>query len=48
MPLKNGIEVMQEAKKAGLDPVIVILSGYDEFKYAGSCQNGKYCFTLYA
>lgn len=34
MPLKNGIEVMQEAKKAGLDPVIVILSGYDEFKYA--------------
>lgn len=25
---------MQEAKKAGLDPVIVILSGYDEFKYA--------------
>ena len=37
MPLKNGIEVMQEAKKAGLDPVIVILSGYDEFKYAGSC-----------
>lgn len=34
MPLKNGIEVMQAAKDAGLDPVIVILSGYDEFKYA--------------
>lgn len=34
MPLKNGIEVMQEARKAGLEPVIVILSGYDEFKYA--------------
>lgn len=34
MPLKNGIEVMQAAKNAGLNPVIVILSGYDEFKYA--------------
>lgn len=34
MPLKNGIEVMQAAKNAGLDPVIVILSGHDEFKYA--------------
>lgn len=34
MPLKNGIEVMKEAIKAGLNPVIIILSGYDEFKYA--------------
>lgn len=34
MPLKDGIEVMQAAKNAGLDPVIIILSGYDEFKYA--------------
>lgn len=34
MPLKNGIEVMKEAEKAGLHPVIVILSGYGEFKYA--------------
>ena len=34
MPLKNGIEVMQEATRAGLEPVVVILSGYDEFKYA--------------
>lgn len=34
MPLKNGIEVMKEADKAGLHPVTVILSGYDEFKYA--------------
>lgn len=34
MPLKNGIEVMQAVKNAGLDPVIIILSGYDEFKYA--------------
>lgn len=34
MPLKNGIDVMKEAEKAGLKPVIVILSGYDEFKYA--------------
>lgn len=34
MPLKNGIDVMKEAERAGLKPVIVILSGYDEFKYA--------------
>lgn len=34
MPLKNGIEVMKEARKAGLNPLTVILSGYDEFTYA--------------
>lgn len=34
MPLKNGIDVMREADKAGLHPITVILSGYDEFKYA--------------
>lgn len=34
MPLKNGIDVMREADKAGLHPVTIILSGYDEFKYA--------------
>lgn len=34
MPLKNGIDVMQAAKNAGLNPVTIILSGYDEFKYA--------------
>ena len=34
MPLKNGIDVMAAAKKAGLEPVIIVLSGYDEFKYA--------------
>lgn len=35
MPLKNGIEVMQEAKRAGILPETIILSGYDEFSY---CQ----------
>lgn len=35
MPLKDGIEVMQEAKRAGILPYTLILSGYDEFKY---CQ----------
>lgn len=35
MPLKSGIEVMQEAKRAGILPYTLILSGYDEFKY---CQ----------
>jgi len=34
MPLKNGIDVMREADKAALHPITIILSGYDEFKYA--------------
>jgi len=34
MPLKSGIDVMREADKAGLHPVTIILSGYDEFRYA--------------
>lgn len=34
MPVKNGLEVMKEAKSAGIHPVTVILSGYDEFRFA--------------
>ncbi len=34
MPIKNGIDVMQEAQRAGIMPITIILSGYDEFKYA--------------
>ena len=34
MPIKNGIEVMQEASRADVMPATMILSGYDEFKYA--------------
>ena len=34
MPLKTGLDVMKEAKKAGIHPITIILSGYDEFKYA--------------
>lgn len=34
MPLKSGIEVMQEINKMGLHLIIVILSGHDDFKYA--------------
>jgi len=34
IPLKNGLEVMREAKKSGVLPKTIILSGYDEFSYA--------------
>lgn len=40
MPLKNGIDVLMEAKKAQIDPITVILSGYDEFKYAQQAVRG--------
>ena len=35
MPLLNGLEVMQEARRADILPYTMILSAYDEFKY---CQ----------
>lgn len=34
MPVKDGIEVLQEAKRMNVMPLTVILSGFDEFKYA--------------
>lgn len=34
MPIKTGIDVMRDAEKAGIKPITVILSGYDEFSYA--------------
>lgn len=34
MPRKSGLQVMQEADRAGIQPIIIILSGYDEFAYA--------------
>lgn len=34
MPVKTGLDVMKEVEKAGLEPVTVILSGYDAFAYA--------------
>lgn len=34
MPVKTGIDVMKDADAAGIHPVTIILSGYDEFKYA--------------
>lgn len=35
MPVKDGIEVMREADRAGVLPYTLVLSGYDEFRY---CQ----------
>lgn len=35
MPIKDGIEVMREATRAGVLPYTLVLSGYDEFRY---CQ----------
>ena len=35
MPIKDGIEVMRETKRAGVLPYTLVLSGYDEFRY---CQ----------
>lgn len=34
MPVRDGIEVLQEAKRMDIMPLTVILSGFDEFKYA--------------
>lgn len=34
MPGKDGIDVMKETKGAGIFPETIILSGYEEFKYA--------------
>lgn len=33
IPVKNGLEVMKEAKNKGLCPKTIILSGYDTFSY---------------
>lgn len=34
MPVKDGIEVLQEAARMCMMPLTIILSGYEEFKYA--------------
>ncbi len=34
MPIKDGLDVMREATRAGLCPRTVILSGHDDFAYA--------------
>ena len=39
MPLKDGIEVMKEAKGADILPATIILSGFEEFRYAQQALN---------
>ena len=34
MPFMDGLTLIGELKKRGLDPITVILSGYEEFEYA--------------
>jgi two-component system response regulator YesN len=47
MPLKDGLTVMKEAKTAGICPKTIILSGYDEFKYAqAALRYGAFDYLL--
>lgn len=34
MPVLTGIDVMRKIEESGLNPIVIILSGYNEFKYA--------------
>ncbi len=34
MPVLTGIDVMRQLKQSSLDPIVLILSGFDEFKFA--------------
>jgi two-component system response regulator YesN len=34
MPLMSGLDVIREAQRAGVSPNVIVLSGYDEFRYA--------------
>ncbi|MDO5346072.1 MAG: response regulator [Lachnospiraceae bacterium] len=47
MPGKDGIDVMKEAKSAGILPATIILSGYEEFRYAQQAlRYGARCYLL--
>lgn len=47
MPIHSGLEVMKEAKKAGVLPATIIFSGYDEFSYAQEAiRQGAFDYML--
>ncbi|MDO5541098.1 MAG: response regulator [Eubacteriales bacterium] len=47
MPVRDGIAVMKEAKNAGIFPATIILSGYEEFRYAQQAlRYGARCYLL--
>lgn len=47
MPLFSGLEILETARKRGVDAEFIIISGYDDFKYAQKAiENGVFHYFL--